>query len=213
MRNTWARAWLAAIVLLVAAGAIARSRHSMLLEVEEPVMDWLLDGTDTSGWERASALSSPWLIIAGTIFLALVALFLEWKVSLAIVFTSIFATVLASVVEGIVDRPAPESGVAGSFPSTEIVQTGVFWGLVVLAMWWIGAPRLVWQIGLEVAIVIVLLVSINLVVSGENWPSDAVGSALVMAVALILAAIVFEAFAPRVPWLKKREPVEHSVAA
>ena len=213
MRNTWARAWLAATVLLIAASAIARGRHSTLLEVEEPVMDWLLDGTDTSGWERAATLSSPWLIIPGTILLVLGAVFVERKVAAAIVATSIFAPLLTSFVADIVERPAPEPSFAYSFPSAEIVQTGVFWGLVVLVMWWIGAPRLVWQIALELAIVITLLVSINLVVSGENWPSDVVGSAIVIAVALIPAAIVFEAFAPRVPWLEKSAPVEHSVPA
>lgn len=213
MRNTWARAWLAAVALLVAASAIARGRHSTLLEVEEPVMDWLLEGTDTSGWERASTLSSLWIIIPGTIFLAVGALFVERKVSAAIIFSSLFATGLASVVQGIVERPTPETGLDISFPSIELVQTGVFWGLVVLAMWWIGAPRLVWQIALEIAIVITLLVSINLVVSGENWPSDVVGSAIVMAVALILAAIVFEAFAPRVPWFEDRSTVDEPVAA
>jgi membrane-associated phospholipid phosphatase len=203
MRNSWARAWLAAIILLVAASAIAQGQHARLLEVEEPVMEWLLDDTDASGWERAATLGAPWLIIAGTILLAVVAMFLQWRVGIAVVVASLLGWVLSSVVQNIVERPTPTAGAAvESFPSTTIVQTGVFWGLVVLMLWWVGAPKLVWQIVLELAIVATLLVSVDLILSGEHWPSDAVGSALVIAVSLITAAIVFEALPPRLPWVK-----------
>ena len=204
MRNSWARAWLAAIILLVAASAIAQGQHARLLEVEEPVMEWLLDDTDASGWERAATLGAPWLIIAGTILLAVVAMFLQWRVGIAVVVASLFGWGLSSVVQNIVERPTPSaSGTLESFPSTTIVQTGVFWGLVVLMVWWVGAPKLIWQIVLELAIVATLLVSVDLILSGEHWPSDAVGSALVISVSLITAAIVFEALPPRFPRLKQ----------
>ncbi len=203
MRDTWARAWLAATALLVAASAIAKGRHDTLLRVEEPVMDWLLDGTDTSGWDRTAIFGSTWLVVGGTLLLAIGAFFLERRVAIAIIITSGLATALAMFVRGVVERPTPlGDATAGSFPSLELVQTGVFWGLIVLGLWWVGAPKLVWQIGLEVAIVITLLVAIRLIVTGEIWPSDAVGSAIVVAVSLILSAIVFEAFPPRLPWLE-----------
>lgn len=209
MRNTWARAWIAACVLLLAASVIARGRHDTLLEVEEPVMDWILDGTNTSGWERASALASSWLVIPGTILLALVAFFLDRRVALMIVVSSAFATILANVVGNVVDRTPPSEELAGSsFPSLDLVQAGVFWGLIVLTIWWIGAPRLVWQIALELAIVVVLLVAIGQIVSGQIWPSDAVGSMLVVAISLIMAAVVFESFAPRLSWMKRSEQVD-----
>ena len=212
MRNSWARAWLAAIILLVAASAIAQGQHARLLEVEEPVMEWLLDDTDASGWERAATLGAPWLIIAGTILLAVVAMFLQWRVGIAVVVASLFGWGLSSVVQNIVERPTPSaSGTLESFPSTTIVQTGVFWGLVVLMVWWVGAPKLIWQIVLELAIVATLLVSVDLILSGEHWPSDAVGSALVISVSLITAAIVFEALPPRFPRLK--QPVVQETAS
>lgn len=213
MRNSWARAWLAAIILLIAASAIAQGQHSRLLEVEEPVMEWLLDDTDTSGWERAATLGAPWLLVSGTILLTVIALFLEWRVGVAVVVTTLFGWLLSSVVQDIVDRPAPtDDGGLGSFPSTTIVQTGVFWGLVVLMIWWVGAPKLVWQIVLELAIVATLLVSVDLILSGEHWPSDAIGSALVIAVSLITAAIVFEALPPKLPWMKPA-PVQETATA
>ena len=212
MRNSWARAWLAAIILLVAASAIAQGQHARLLEVEEPVMEWLLDDTDASGWERAATLGAPWLIIAGTILLAVVAMFLQWRVGIAVVVASLFGWGLSSVVQNIVERPTPSaSGTLESFPSTTIVQTGVFWGLVVLMVWWVGAAKLIWQIVLELAIVATLLVSVDLILSGEHWPSDAVGSALVISVSLITAAIVFEALPPRFPRLK--QPVVQETAS
>jgi membrane-associated phospholipid phosphatase len=213
MRNSWARAWLAAIILLVAASAIAQGQHARLLKVEEPVMDWLLDDTDASGWERAATLGAPWLIITGTVLLTLIALFLEWRVGIAVVVATLFGWLLSSVVQNIVERPTPTAGgTFESFPSTTIVQTGVFWGLVVLMLWWVGAPKLVWQIVLELAIVATLLVSVDLILSGEHWPSDAVGSALVISVSLITAAIVFEALPPRLPRLKQ-PAVQETVTA
>lgn len=204
MRSTWARAWLAATALLVAASALARGRHDTLLTVEEPVMDWLLDGTDTSGWDRTAIFASPWLIITGTILLTVGAFFLERRVAMAILATSVLAPVVAIVVRNVVERPAPlEDSTVGSFPSVELVQTGVFWGLLILTLWWIGVPKLAWQIGLELAIVMTLLVAIRLIVTGEIWPSDAAGSAIVIAVSLIMAAMVFEACSPRLPWLMR----------
>lgn len=214
MRNTWARAWLAATALLVAASAIARSRHDTLLKVEEPVMDWLLDGTDTSGWDRTAIFGSTWLIVVGTLILAFGAFFLHRRVAVAIIVTSVLATVLANFVSGVVERPTPLGETTpGSFPSVELVQTGVFWGMIVLGLWWIGAPKLVWQIGLELAIVMTLLVAIRLTVTGEIWPSDAVGSAIVVAVSLILAAIVFESCTPRLPWLERTTSTKTTATA
>ncbi|MFT7473774.1 MAG: membrane-associated phospholipid phosphatase [Verrucomicrobiales bacterium] len=200
MRNSWARAWLVAGVLLVAAAAIARRQHDLLLEVEEPVMDWLLDGTDTSIWDRAEVFSASWLVIGGTILLAIVTLFLEKRVALAILITSGLGYALSTFVAGVVSRPAPREGLeAGTFPSTIVVQAGVFWGLVVLVFWWVGAPKLVWQILVELAIILTMVVSIRLIVSGQIWPSDAVGAAIAIAITLITAAIVLEAYPPKLP--------------
>lgn len=201
MRNSWARAWLAATVLLVAASAIARGRHSMLLRVEEPVVDWLVDGTEISGWERAAAFGSPTLIVVGTVLLAIATFVFERRAAVAIVITSVFALVLTSFVKGVVNRPSPAGGgtADGSFPSVEIVQTGVFWGLVVLVCWWAGAPKLIWQVMLELAVFGTVLVTIHLVLSGQIWPSDAIGSAIIVVVSLIMAATVLEAKPPHLP--------------
>lgn len=200
MRNNWARAWIAAAGLLVAASAFARSQTSKLLAVEEPVMDWLLDGTDTSIWDNAAIFSASWLLILGTIILAVVGFTLDIRVGLAVVVTTIFAFVLTNVVSNVVDRTAPLTDApSGTFPSNEVVQAGVFWGLVVMMIWWVGAPKLVWQIILEFAVVILLVISIRLVVAGEIWPSDAVGSAIVVALTLITAAIVLESNPPTMP--------------
>ncbi len=171
----------------------------MLLKVEEPVMEWLLDGTDTSIWDRASIFSASWLLIVGTILLAAIGFFLEIRAGIAIIVTSIFGFVLTRLVVNIVGRVGPQEDLdVGTFPSETVAHAGVFWGLVVLMFWWVGAPKLIWQIVLELAIVITLLVSIRLIVNGEIWPSDAVGSAIVIAVSLITAAIVLEANPPRV---------------
>jgi len=212
MRNSWARAWIAAVGLLIAAATVARSRSSILLKVEEPVMTWLLDDADTTIWDRASIFSATWLLILGTILLAGIGFFLETRAGLAVVVTSIFGFVLTNILGSMVGRVAPKDGLEiGSFPSSTVAHAGVFWGLVVLIFWWVGAPKLVWQIILELAIVITLLVSIRLIVNGEIWPSDAVGSAIVIAVSLITAAIVLEANPPRV--LAKKKPNSDMVTA
>ncbi len=200
MRNSWIRAWIAAVGLLIAAAVVVRNRTSMLLKVEEPVMEWLLDGTDTSIWDGAAIFSRNWVLLLGTVILAVVGFVLDRRVGIAVVITSVFARILTSLVGGLVGRVAPTEGIdAGSFPSSEVVNAGVFWGLVVMMLWWVGAPRLVWQIVLEVAIVITLIVSVRLIVSGEVWPSDALGSTIVIALSLITAAVVLEANPPQLP--------------
>lgn len=208
MRNSWIRAWIAAVGLLIAAAVVVRNRTSMLLKVEEPVMEWLLDGTDTSIWDGAAIFSRTWLLLLGTVILAVVGFFLDRRVGIAVVITSVFARILTSLVGGVVGRVAPTEGIeAGSFPSSEVVNAGVFWGLVVMMLWWVGAPRLVWQIVLEVAIVITLVVSIRLIVSGEVWPTDALGSTIVIALSLITAAVVLEANPPQLPERSTSEAV------
>ena len=218
MRSNWRRAWLDSAALVAAAAAVARDRVSWLLTVEEPVLDWLLDGTDTSRWEAASVISSPTVLIVGTVALVLLGLWLDWRVAVAVVVTSIIGTVTAQLLQSVVGRaaPTPEFG-TGSFPSLEVTQTGVFWGLVVLMCWWLRLPRLVWHIVVEVAVVLTIVVAIRQILSGEIWPSDAVGSALVIALSLISAALVFEANPVEFPWSRKarasKEPKSSAIVS
>lgn len=207
MRNTWTRAWLATFIVLVGAAAIARSRHDMLIRVEEPVMDWLLDGTDTSGWARADVLGDPWLVYPGIVILAFIAFWFSRTVAVTLVLTMLFGVVTAMVTKNIVGRPRPEvfEGVtSSSFPSVFVVQAGIFWGLVTLMVWWFRTPRLIWQIVLELTIVAVLLTALGRIIAGYHWPSDAVGSAIVVALSLISAAIVLEDHPPK----RRRFPAE-----
>ena len=196
MRSSWTRPWIAAAAVLAAAAVVVRTRASTLLQVEEPVMEWLLDGTDTSIWDRAAIFGANWLIIVGTIVLAVVGFIFEKRAGIAVVVTTLFAFVLTRFIRSIVGRAAPQEGLDSSFPSPEIVQAGVFWGLVVMMLWWLGAPRLIWQIALELVVVIALVLSIRLLVAGEIWPSDAAGSAIVIALSLITAAAALEANPP-----------------
>jgi undecaprenyl-diphosphatase len=200
VRNTWTRAWLATFIVLVGASAVARSRHDWLIQAEEPVMDWLLDGTDTSGWARVDFFGDPWLVYPGVVVLAVIAFWFSRAVAATILLTMLFGVVTALVTKNIVGRPRPEvlDGVtSSSFPSLFVVQAGIFWGLVTLMVWWFRTPRLLWQIVLELTIVAVLLTAMGRIIGGHHWPSDAVGSAIVVALALISAAIVLEDHPPR----------------
>ena len=191
MRNSWIRAWIATAGLLVAAAVLVRDQSGAFLKVEEPVMTWLLDGTDTSIWDRAAFFSSSTLLIAGTIVLAIIGFILQVRVGVTVIVTSLLGYFLSIFVRGVAGRPGPIPEVTeASFANTEIVQTGVFWGLVVMMLWWVGAPKLVWQVVLEISIVIALVVAIRLVVAGEIWPSDAVGSVIVIVLSLVTAAAV-----------------------
>lgn len=199
MQNSWIRAWLATFAVLVASGAIARRFHSALLEVEEPVMDWLLDGTDTSRWEAASIFGDPWLVYPGTAVLALIAWRFSQAAALTIVGTMAGGVLVSLLTKQAVGRVRPDALVDASgpsFPSTYVVQAGIFWGLFTIVVWWLGAPRLVVQIVLELSIVFVLLTAIGRVVAGYHWPSDIVGSAIVISLSLISAAAVMEVQGP-----------------
>lgn len=204
VRTSWTRAWLATLVLLVAAGAIASTRHDTLLVVEEPVMEWLLDDADTSGWDRVEGLLSGTLVWGGTILLvALGGFFNRWVGATALI-VLLFGWAVTATTQNVVERPAPlESGDSG-FPHVGLVQSSIFLGLLVLFAWWFGAPKLVWHILLEVAVFATLLSSVRLMIRGEIWPSDVVGSMLVVALALIIAAAVFESQ----PFERKKDSAE-----
>ena len=213
MRSTWIRAWISAAGLIIAAAAVARNRVEWLLAVEEPVIDWVLDGTDTSRWDPAAIISSPALLIIGTIAMVVVGIIFEWRIALAVVITTLLGTILTLLLSGIVQRVPPRQDVeVGSFPSLAVVQTGVFWGLIVLMLWWLKLPRLLWEIVIEIGVVLTLIVSVRLILNGEIWPSDAIGSVLVIGLSLITAAIVFEANPAQAPWDRKARNNSEPVA-
>ena len=214
MRSSWIRAWLAAVAVLVGAAALVRDRVDWLLAVEEPVLDWLLDGTDTSRWDVVQVVSNPTILVVGTIAMVLIGLFFDWRISAAVVITSVIGTVTTQVVQGLIGRTSPngELGV-GSFPSLEVVQTGVFWGLIVLMCWWLKLPKLVWQILVEVGIVLTIAVAVRQILNGDIWPSDAVGSAIVIVLSLITAALVFETNPVEFPWKRTVRNSEQPVAS
>ena len=199
MGNSWTRAWLAALGSIVLAVVVTRSREEWLLNVEQPVVTWLLDGTETSAWDAASILSAWLVILPGTALLIAIGFWLDRNVALSIITTTLFAYALTGLIGTLVGRVGPAGETTSTFPSFEVVRAGVFWGLVVLMFWWVGAPKLFWHIVLEIALVLMLVVSIRGVVSGDFWPSDAVGAALVVTFALITAAIVFEGNPAKIP--------------
>lgn len=201
MRSNWIRAWLAAVAVLVGAAVLVRDRVSWLLTVEEPVLDWLLDDTDTSRWDAVQIVSDSTLLVIATIILVVIGLIFDWRISAAVVITTIIGTVATQVVQGIVARTSPNGELAvGSFPSLEVTQTGVFWGLLVMMCWWLKLPKLVWTILAEVGVALTIAVSIRQILNGEIWPSDAVGSGIVIALSLITAALVFESNPVEFPW-------------
>lgn len=192
MRNSWTRAWLAALASIVLAVVVSTSREEWLLRVEKPVMDWLLEGPQATVWDRAEILSSWAIIIPGTLILAAITVRKEVRVAIAIVATTLFAYAMAGVLSSIVGRVGPLGESTGTFPSFEVVRAAVFFGLIVLTAWWVGAPKLLWHVLLELATVLSLIVSIRLIAAGEVWPSDAIAAAMVATLSLITAAILFE---------------------
>jgi len=201
--TSWTRAWLAALVLLVAAGAIAAAQHDMLLEVEEPVMEWLLDDADSSGWDRVEGLLSSTLVWGGTILLTVVGAYFNRWVGATAIAVLILGRIIATTTRNIVERPAP-IGADSGFPHIELVQSTIFFGLVVLFAWWFGAPKLVWHVLLEVAIFATLLSSVRLIIRGQIWPSDVIGAMLVASLSLIIAAAILEAQ----PFARRQSPAE-----
>ena len=194
MRPSWTRAWLATLVILIAAAAIARNRHAELVEVEQRVLDWLLEDTDTTFWDAANALGAPALAWIAVAVMSLVTLKFDRMVAAVFPLTMAFGVGVALATRALVERPRPASASAAttSFPSLTVVYAGLWLGLMVLLLWWFGIPRLVWQIATEAAIVLVLATAIAQIVGGEHWPSDTVGSAVVMTFALIGSAVVLE---------------------
>lgn len=155
-------------------------------------MEWLLDDADTSVWDRVEGLMSGTLAWAGTILLAALGAFFNRWVGATAIIVLLFGRIVTSVTRNAVERPPALEAADTGFPHPELVQSSIFMGLIVLFSWWFGAPKLVWHIFLELAVFATLLSSIRLIVRGEIWPSDVVGSMLVVALSLIIAAAVFE---------------------
>ncbi len=195
MRTTWTRAWLATFVVLVGAAAVARNSHSTLVDVEQEVLDWLLDDADTSLWDRANTLGAPWLAWLGVLVMGLVVAFFDRIAALVFPLTLGFAVVLGLATRALVERPRPDVAEATthSFPSLTVIHAGMLLGSAVLLLWWFAVPKLIWQIATEIAIVLLIAVAIARIVAGEHWPSDTVGSAIVITLALMTAAIALEA--------------------
>ena len=199
MRNSWARAWIATFAVLLAIGALARRNNSVLLKVEEPVMDWLLDGTDTSGWKTAEIFGNPWLVYPGTLILAAITYRFSRTVAITIVATMVGGVALSLITKA--DRRSPPPArrprcLRIIVPEHHVVQAGIFFGLLTLVLWWFRTPRLLVQIVFELSIVAVLLTAIARVVGGYHWPSDVLGAAVVVALSLISAAVILELRAP-----------------
>ena len=112
MTNSWTRAWLATVGAIILAVVVTRTREVWLLNVERPVMDWVLDGTDTSIFERAEILSDWRIIIPGTIFLAVVGFFLEKRVAFAVIATTVFSYCL------LYTSPSPRDATLSRMPSS-----------------------------------------------------------------------------------------------
>ena len=174
-------------------------------------MDWVLDGTDTSFFEAFEVLGHPWLVFPGTLLLAALTFYWNRWVSLTIVGTMVFAVIVTAVTKSVVERPRPPAAAeldGWAFPSQTTVQAGVFLGLVTVVVWYFGAPRLVTHLVLETAIVLTLLTGIGRVVSGTHWPSDIVGSAIVIAVAMALAGMFVEANQRTTPLIHRPQPAQ-----
>lgn len=191
---------MASLIVLIAAAAIVRRYNDKLLKAERPVMNWVLDGTDTSGWDIANVMFESWIIIVGIICLSVATFFFNRRVAFVLPILMVFGMILGAFTGSIVGRFAPQSdSELSSFPNPEIVRIGVFLSLLLLVLWWAHIPKLVWQIGLEVATVALLVAAINRVAAGVAWPSDIVGSALVVGVTTVTGAILLERLPPRDP--------------
>ncbi len=212
MRNTWTRTWLSVLVLLAGASFVVRSQHGRIIEAEDLVVDWVLEDSDVSGWSRLDMIGSLGLIIPVVVVIAVAMFFFDRAAGIAVALTLFFGAVLGWLVRDIVGRPRPttiDDVDTTSFPNMPTLYAILGVGIVALAVWWFGAPRLVWQIVVEASVVLVLLVAISQVVQGYAWPSDMVGSTLVAGLALISGAIVIESRTPsfRTTDGRDREPV------
>ena len=79
--------------------------------------------------------------------------------------------------------------------------------------WWVRLPRLIVQILIELGVVLTIVVAIRQILSSEIWPSDAIGSALVIGLALITAALVVESRPAELPWQRKARNTETQAVA
>jgi len=178
------------LVAAVVLGLLAGFAHEWLLNVDEPISDWIRSpGNDSDLWRAVSLLGSEWLTLTVLGGLAVPLWKICKPVAIGLPVVVVVAAVTNIVLKLIIDRPRPESSIVGtalaSFPSGHVIQSVILLGLLPPVLWLLTGKRSVFRIAMAGFVIGVPWVAASRVALGAHWPSDVVGSLFVGAALLL----------------------------
>lgn len=172
------------LVVTVLLAGTAAANPEWLLNVDQPIFDWVRGfGGDLSLARAVTQLGSPNLAIATGV----IAVVFMWRICRASALTlgALIVTALGTdlILKILIDRPRPPgqavSTQLGSFPSGHTIHAVVIFGLVPLLLWVLSDRVLFLRAGFAVFAIVVALVAWSRVRLGVHWPSDVVASVLI----------------------------------
>ncbi len=188
------------VTVVTAAVLAAVDGGSVLLTVDEPIMEWVVEHrTDawTDFFETVSHLGDN--IVVFPIGLVLAAL--TWQRCRTLAFALVFAAVarpgLEFVVKGLIGRERPDIAPLGEFlgpshPSGHPLAAVSGWGLLPPIVALFGASRRVWWTTTVLVSMTVVLVGAARVYKGAHWPTDVAASIVWGALFLLVVELAYD---------------------
>ncbi len=176
---TAAFAVLTFLVITIKSFPIDLQISTALQSVDFPVFKWLMIAVSWPGFLPQSA------IITGLIIMSILGFGLQWEALIALI-AAILPTGLDLLVKGLIQRPRPVASLVhvfatlpdSSFPSGHVMYYTGFFGFIVFLAFTKMKPSWKRTVLLVFFGLLVLLVGISRIYTGEHWASDVLGAYL-----------------------------------
>lgn len=191
-RDSWLRIWLPFFAAYVVLCYAVKFESAAVLDADEPVLDWFVDGNNRF-WEVINWSNSlPFLLIAAS---ALFALSLALGVHMtAIIGIGIVTSYLFGIISAVViDRSSAGLPNGGEFnyPDLTFQMLITLAGMTALIVWKLST-EIPWRVAAECVAVLALVSALARLANGDAWPSSLIAGAFLALLVLVPVAAFIE---------------------